>query len=420
MIAAVLAAAALAAPAPQLLVVTETRGFVHDSIPAAKAMVASLGYRTRFLAGARQLTAARLRGAGAVVFLNTSGELRLDAAGRRRLLDYVRDGGAFVGAHAAAATFPGSPAFHRMLGADFLGHAPAGPGRVDVTDRAFTRGAVVRGHRRVLQVPRSRQAPCRRARARRRSARVVAALRARARVLRRAGALPGHVERAPPGPAHDRRDPLGARVACAIARPLSCRFVERPMPLRRLLPLAALALALVPTAPAAADQAVAEIGRAAPVAGYGGWEAWSAFDEPSGRYILTLRDPASGALKTPLPSSKRPWDVSLGPDAHGNVVAIYQHCASSGCDIRRMNVATGTEQATFYCFHGYLWPALDVQNRARNKGPPMLRGREAPCGLGCKSAAAVSRRRGRRCRCTGCRGIPRCLRGRLRGPGRTA
>ena len=125
MIAAVLAAAALAAPQPQLLVVTETRGFVHDSIPAAKAMVGSLGYRTRFLHGARELTAARLRGAGAVVFLNTSGELHLDSAGRRRLLAYVHDGGAFVGAHAAADTFSGWPAFHRMLGADFLGHAPA-------------------------------------------------------------------------------------------------------------------------------------------------------------------------------------------------------------------------------------------------------------------------------------------------------
>ena len=116
------------------------------------------------------------------------------------------------------------------------------------------------------------------------------------------------------------------------------------MSLRRFLPLAALALAFVPAAPAAADQAVAEIGRAAPVAGYGGWEAWSRFDEPTGRYVLTLRDPASGALKTPLPSSKRPWDVSLGPDAHGNVVAIYQRCGSSGCDIRRMAVTTGTEQ----------------------------------------------------------------------------
>lgn len=116
------------------------------------------------------------------------------------------------------------------------------------------------------------------------------------------------------------------------------------MPLRRVC-LAVLALALVPAASAAADQPVAEILREAPVAGYGGWEAWSAFDEATGRYTLTLRDPASGALKTPLPSSKRPWDVALGPDAHGNVVAIYQRCGSSGCDVRRTNVATGTEQA---------------------------------------------------------------------------
>ncbi len=217
MIAAVLAAAALAAPQPQLLVVTETRGFVHDSIPAAKAMVGSLGYRTRFLRGARELTAARLRGAGAVVFLNTSGELHLDAAGRRRLLAYVRDGGAFVGAHAAADTFPGWPAFHRMLGADFLGHAPARaapPTRIDVVDHAFTDAADLRDRRRVLSLQGPGQAPCRGARARRRPARVVASLRARARVLRRAGPLPGDVERAPPAPAHGRRDPLGARSGC--------------------------------------------------------------------------------------------------------------------------------------------------------------------------------------------------------------
>src|SRR3954467_11070265 len=141
MIAAVLAAAALAAPQPQLLVVTETRGFVHDSIPAAKAMVGSLGYRTRFLRGARELTAGRLRGAGAVVFLNTSGDLHLDAAGRRRLLTYVRDDGAFVGAHAAADTFPAWPAFHPRGAPDFLGHAPARappPTRIDVVDRALT------------------------------------------------------------------------------------------------------------------------------------------------------------------------------------------------------------------------------------------------------------------------------------------
>jgi type 1 glutamine amidotransferase len=136
MIAAVLAAAALAPP--QVLVVTEMRGFVHDSIPAAKTMIASLGYRTTFLDGANQLTTGRLRGAAAVVFLNTSGELRLDAAGKRRLLAYVRGGGAFVGTHSAADTFHRWRGFQTMLGAEFRGHPPAGPGRVDVVDRSFT------------------------------------------------------------------------------------------------------------------------------------------------------------------------------------------------------------------------------------------------------------------------------------------
>jgi type 1 glutamine amidotransferase len=136
MIAAVLAAAALAPP--QVLVVTETRGFVHDSIPAAKTMVASLGYRTTFLRGASELTAGRLRRAGAVVFLNTSGELHLDAVGKRRLLAYVRNGGGFVGTHSAADTFHSWPAFQRLIGAEFRGHPPPAPGRVDVVDHAFT------------------------------------------------------------------------------------------------------------------------------------------------------------------------------------------------------------------------------------------------------------------------------------------
>jgi type 1 glutamine amidotransferase len=136
MLAAVLAAAALTSP--HVLVVTETRGFVHDSIPAAKAMVASLGYRTTFLKGANELTARRLRDADAIVFLNTSGELHLDAAGKRRLLAYVRDGGGFVGTHSAADTFHDWPAFQRLLGAEFRGHPPPGPGRVDVVDHAFT------------------------------------------------------------------------------------------------------------------------------------------------------------------------------------------------------------------------------------------------------------------------------------------
>jgi hypothetical protein len=116
------------------------------------------------------------------------------------------------------------------------------------------------------------------------------------------------------------------------------------MSIRKLVPALAL-LALIPAAPAAADQAIAEIGRESPIAAYAGWQAWSTFDEASGQYTLTLRDPGGAVKSAPLAPSTTPWDVSLGPDAAGNVVAVYRSCGADGCDVRRLNVATGRDQA---------------------------------------------------------------------------
>jgi hypothetical protein len=115
------------------------------------------------------------------------------------------------------------------------------------------------------------------------------------------------------------------------------------MTLRRLLPIAILGLALVPTAPAAADQAVAEIARQAPVAAYGGWEAWSRYDEPTGRYALMVAAPGKPAAPAGISTSSRPFDLSLGPDSNHNVAAVYQRCGSSGCDIRRYSTASGKD-----------------------------------------------------------------------------
>ena len=113
------------------------------------------------------------------------------------------------------------------------------------------------------------------------------------------------------------------------------------MSLRRLLPVPVLALALVPASPAAADQAVAEMGRAAPVAAYGGWEAWSSYDGATGRYTLMVAVPGQPAAPVAIPTSSRPFDVSLGPDRDHNVAAVYRRCGPSGCDIRRYNTASG-------------------------------------------------------------------------------
>ena len=100
---------------------------------------------------------------------------------------------------------------------------------------------------------------------------------------------------------------------------------------------------LVPAAPAAADQAIAEIDRQAPVAAYAGWEAWSRYDDATGRYTLMVAPPNLPAAAVKLSSSSKPFDVSLGPDADKNVVAVYQRCGSSGCDIRRYNTASGSD-----------------------------------------------------------------------------
>jgi type 1 glutamine amidotransferase len=135
------------APQPRALVVSETAGFHHPSIPAARAALVKLGdsspdFDVVPVASSRSLTAAALRRAQAVVFLSTTGELRMGNAGLRRLLRWIRGGGAFVGLHAASNTFAAEPAFARMLGAQFRAHPFVGRGRVIVTDRRHpaTRG----------------------------------------------------------------------------------------------------------------------------------------------------------------------------------------------------------------------------------------------------------------------------------------
>jgi len=143
--AAVLALAG--APQPRALVVTETAGFHHPSIPAARAALERLGAQSPDfdivpVASSRALTTAALRRAQAVVFLSTTGELRMGPSGLQRLLAWIRGGGAFVGLHAASNTFPQRPQFARMLGAQFKAHPFAGRGRVVVTDHSHpaTRG----------------------------------------------------------------------------------------------------------------------------------------------------------------------------------------------------------------------------------------------------------------------------------------
>jgi type 1 glutamine amidotransferase len=117
-------------PPARLLVVTATAGFVHDSIPAAREIVARLGqesgaFSTTFIpdvATLTRLTAETLAAHDAVFFLNTSGELPLDDDQKRALLEFVAGGGGYLGAHAASDTLYTWPEYGELVGAVFREH----------------------------------------------------------------------------------------------------------------------------------------------------------------------------------------------------------------------------------------------------------------------------------------------------------
>jgi type 1 glutamine amidotransferase len=128
-----------AAGKPDVLVLTETLGYHHASIPWAVAALKRIAardgrYRLTFLPGASALAAA-LPGASAVVFLLTSGELPLDATGKRALLTFVRRGGGLVGFHSATDTFHHWPGFISLIGAEFSHHPLPSLQRLIVEDR---------------------------------------------------------------------------------------------------------------------------------------------------------------------------------------------------------------------------------------------------------------------------------------------
>jgi type 1 glutamine amidotransferase len=124
-----------------VLVLTETRGFHHASIPDAARALRKLAaadgrYRLTFLPTAAELTPAALSGARAVALVLTSGELPLSDAGKRALLAFVRRGGGLVGFHSASDTFHHWPAYIGLLGAEFSHHALPSTRRLIVEDRA--------------------------------------------------------------------------------------------------------------------------------------------------------------------------------------------------------------------------------------------------------------------------------------------
>ena len=108
-----------------VLVFSSTKGFRHASIGAGKTALMKMGQANGFRADttedARQFTLPNLKKYRAVVFLSTTGNV-LDSLQQRAFEQYIRQGGGYVGIHAAADTEYDWPWYNQLCGAYFLSH----------------------------------------------------------------------------------------------------------------------------------------------------------------------------------------------------------------------------------------------------------------------------------------------------------
>lgn len=104
--------------------------------------------------------------------------------------------------------------------------------------------------------------------------------------------------------------------------------------------LAAAACAAIPLTPAAAEPITGPIAR--PVA-LDGWIVYS-YQADDNVWQLRGRNRAGENVTFPVAPSPVPFDVDLGTDREGNIVAVYSRCTPA-CRIVRLNVGSGGEQA---------------------------------------------------------------------------
>ena len=105
------------------------------------------------------------------------------------------------------------------------------------------------------------------------------------------------------------------------------------------------------TSSAAADTVISVEPAAPKLSAAAGVLAWSNFDQATGAWFLAIR---RGTLVQRLPVAPRavPFDVDLGHDARGHLIAVYSRCdrepgfppTGRGCDLYRYDLDAGLER----------------------------------------------------------------------------
>jgi len=118
----------------RVLVLSQTAGFRHSSVPTAAAFVRWLGTLNHEWdvvgeAGtpeqvAQAITADNLKNVDLVFFGNTTGNLNFTPEGKKAFYEWIEKGGAYAGVHSAGDTFHGDPQYLNLVRGEFLTHGP--------------------------------------------------------------------------------------------------------------------------------------------------------------------------------------------------------------------------------------------------------------------------------------------------------
>ncbi|WP_449462340.1 ThuA domain-containing protein [Tardisphaera miroshnichenkoae] len=122
----------------RVLLITCTAGYRHNYLTTAVEVLTRMGERNGFDVYATEDCSEldkEMKGSSCVLLL-TTGEIPLSDQQKDWLVDFVYEGGGFVGVHNAADTLYTFPRYHEMLGGTFNGHPWTGRVRALVEDPA--------------------------------------------------------------------------------------------------------------------------------------------------------------------------------------------------------------------------------------------------------------------------------------------
>jgi type 1 glutamine amidotransferase len=130
-----------AGPPIRVMVLTATRGFRHDSIPAARDAMASIArsggeFAVTTTEDVSAITAGTLAGYDVLCFVLTTGELPFDSDQKAAIVSFVSGGKGFIGIHSAADTLYEWADYGRLVGAYFKEHPWTQAATVIVEDQA--------------------------------------------------------------------------------------------------------------------------------------------------------------------------------------------------------------------------------------------------------------------------------------------